>query len=252
MQVAPVPVEKSALDASACAPGAKAARPAPERWLWEPDDDSTAVDGGEAASSSEGAVRAPEAEVKPSLEGAAGTSRPPFISRIGVDAVAIVREGQVDVEPHQFHCSTGIMVPGGENSEPYMVGTVHDSGAGISCISEATVCALQKRFSGVDVVQPYDGEQHQEVLADGRAVQIERHTSSLTATIMTPWAPVTIRLALVVMPGEDDLLILGSKMLREKVSIDVMKQLRDTVAASGAVRVSRSMLLPRCRLCHLR
>ena len=211
------------MDASACAPGTKAARPAPGRWLWVPDDDSPAVDGDATASSSGGAVRAPEAEAKPSLEGAAGTSRPPFISRIGVNSVASVREGQVDVEPnqfycstgimvpggedsepcavrapeaeakpslegaagtsrppfisrigvnsvasvregqvdvepHQFYCSTGIMVPGGEDSEPYMVGTVHDSGAGISCVSEATVCALQKRFPGVDVVQPYDSE----------------------------------------------------------------------------------------------
>ena len=35
------------------------------------------------------------------------------------------------------------------------------------------------------------------------------------------------------MPGEDDLLVLGSKTLREKLSIGVMKQLRDTASASG-------------------
>ena len=140
---------------------------------------------------------APEVEAKLTLEGAAGTSRPPFISRIGVDAVASVREGQVDVEPHQFHCSTGIMDTGGEDLEPYIVGTVLDSvGAGISCISDATVCALQKRLSGVDVVQPYGREQHQVVLTDGRAVPIERQSCSLTAIIMTPWTPVTFRLAL--------------------------------------------------------
>ena len=34
------------------------------------------------------------------------------------------------------------------------------------------------------------------------------------------------------MPGEDDLLILGSKTLREKLSVDVMKQLRDMAAVS--------------------
>ena len=93
-------------------------------------------------------MRAREAEKNPSLDGAAGTSRPLFISRIGVGAVASVREGQVDVEPHKFHCSTGIMVPGGEDSEPHMMGTVLDSGARISCVSEATVCALLKRFPG--------------------------------------------------------------------------------------------------------
>ena len=51
------------------------------------------------------------------------------------------------------------MITGGEDFEPYMVGTILDSGAGISCVSEATACALQKRFLGVDVVQPHDGEQ---------------------------------------------------------------------------------------------
>ena len=35
------------------------------------------------------------------------------------------------------------------------------------------------------------------------------------------------------MPGEDYLLILGTKTLREKISIDVIKQLRNTTAASG-------------------
>ena len=50
---------------------------------------------------------------------------------------------------------------------------------------------------------------------------------------MTPWAPVTVLLALAVISGEDDLLTRGSKTLREKLSIDVMKQLRDTSAVSG-------------------
>ena len=35
------------------------------------------------------------------------------------------------------------------------------------------------------------------------------------------------------MPGKDGLLVLGSKTLREKLSIDVMKQLRHTAAAWG-------------------
>ena len=221
MQVAPVPAEKSASDAPACAPGTGAASPAPGRWFWLPDDDSPPVDGGAAALSSGSAVEAQEAEAKPSLEGAARASRPPFISRIEVDTAASVREGQVDVEPHKFHCSTGIMVSGGEDSEPYMVGTALDSGAGISCVSEATMCALQKWFVGVGVIQPYDGEQHRVVLADGWAVPVERQTCSLTPTTITPGALVTIRLA--VIPGEDDLLILGSKTLRETLCIEVMK-----------------------------
>ena len=137
------------------------------------------------------------------------------------------------MEPHQFNYSMGIMVPGGKDLRPYMLSTVLDSKARISCVSETTICALQKRFPRVDMVRPYDSEQHQIVLADGRAVPIEWQTCTLTATIMMPWVPVAIWLALAVMPGEDDLLILGSRTLREKLIIDVMNQLRDTATASG-------------------
>ena len=89
-----------------------------------------------------------------------------------------------------------------------------------------------KAFPGVDVVRPYC-EQHQVVLADGRAVLIERQTCALMATIMAPWTLVVVRLALVVIPREEDSLILGAKTLREKVDKDVIKQFRDTAAASG-------------------
>ena len=92
------------------------------------------------------------------------------------------------------------MVPGVEDSEPSMVGTVLDSGAGISCVCEATVCALRKWLLEIDVVRPSDGEQHQVVLADGRAVSIERRTCTPTVAIMTPWASVAIWLTLALMP----------------------------------------------------
>ena len=55
----------------------------------------------------------------------------------------------------------------------------------------------------------------------------------MTATNMTPWAPVAVRLALAVTPGEDGLLILGSMTLHETLEIDNMKQLRDTAVALG-------------------
>ena len=54
------------------------------------------------------------------------------------------------------------------------------------------------------------------------------------ATIMAPWTPVTIWLALAVMPGEDNQLILGSKTLRKKLDVDVMKQLREMAAQAFA------------------
>ena len=53
-----------------------------------------------------------------------------------------MREWQVDVEPELFQCSEGITVSGVGDSERYMVGTVANSGAGISCVSEATICPM--------------------------------------------------------------------------------------------------------------
>ena len=98
--------------------------------------------GGTAASRSEGAVGDQEAGATQSKGGAAAASRPPYICRVGVDGFACVCECQVDEEPYQVHCSAGITVPEGEESKPYIVGTVVDSGAGISCVSEATVCTM--------------------------------------------------------------------------------------------------------------
>ena len=98
VQVTPVPVEKSASDAPACASGTEEIRPAPGYWFSIPDDDLPAVDRGAAVPLLGGAVGDQEVEAKPSPKDAAGASRPPFISRIEVDAAVSVREGQVDVE----------------------------------------------------------------------------------------------------------------------------------------------------------
>ena len=64
------------------------------------------------------AVGAQETWATPSPQGVVGASRPPFSSRIEVYEVVSLREGQVDVKSPYFHCSTGIMVPGGEDWAP--------------------------------------------------------------------------------------------------------------------------------------
>ena len=253
VQVAPVPADNSASDAPACASGTEETRPAPGRWFGISGYDSSAADGGAAALSSRGAVGAQEAEAKLSPESAGGRHVHRLLAALKwMQSLACARGRLKWNLTHLLHCSTGTMVPGGEDSEPYMVSTVLDSEAGISCVSEVTVYALQKQFSGVDVVQPYDGEQDQVVIADGGAVPIERQRCSLTATIMTPWASVTSRLALTVMSGKDDSLILRSRTLREKVIIDVMKQLGTRLRHRGAVRVARRILSPSCRLYGLK
>ena len=77
--------------------GIEGTGPGPRCCFWIPDDNSPAVNGGTAASSSGGAVGAQEAEQRPSPGGAAGASRPPFISYIEVGGLASAREGEIDV-----------------------------------------------------------------------------------------------------------------------------------------------------------
>lgn len=46
---------------------------------------------------------------------------------------------------------------------------------------------------------------------------------------MTPWAPVVIKLAPAVLPGDNGVLIIDSKSMREHLGIDAMSSLRHTV-----------------------
>lgn len=45
---------------------------------------------------------------------------------------------------------------------------------------------------------------------------------------MTPWVPVVIDLAPAVLPGENGVLKIDSKSMRERLGIDIMSCLRDT------------------------
>ena len=55
---------------------------------------------------------------------------------------------------------------------------------------------------------------------------------SLTAAIMAPWALVSVRLALAVIPVVEDRLKVGSKPLCNNISQNMMERLQDTVTAS--------------------
>lgn len=44
--------------------------------------------------------------------------------------------------------------------------------------------------------------------------------------LATPWAPVVFSLALTVIPGSDNVLIIGNKTLRERLGIDIMEGLK--------------------------
>lgn len=71
-----------------------------------------------------------------------------------------------------------------------------------------------------------------------------QQTSLLTATILTPWAPVVIRLSVAIVLGGDDNHNLGAKTLREQLNIDATQGLKvKTMGRAARMRRLRVGLL---------
>ena len=76
-------------------------------------------------------------------------------------------------------------------------------------------------------------------LANRPNIVVMNQIRTLQVAVGTPWGPVAISPAFAVIPGTDSVLILGSKMLREKLGIDVMAYLKGK--AQGGDRSSGDM-----------
>ena len=61
-------------------------------------------------------------------------------------ALGDVDIGAVGVEPLQFHCSSNVLVPGDMVGDSMTVGTVLDSGSGITCLSERLAQQMKQHF----------------------------------------------------------------------------------------------------------
>lgn len=70
-------------------------------------------------------------------------------------------------------------------------------------------------------------------VADGWEINPTRPTGLLRAHILAPWVPVVIWLAMAILTGGDENLILSSKTLREQLDIDGMDGLRVRVQDTG-------------------
>ena len=71
-----------------------------------------------------------------------------------MEALGDVDIGAVDVEPLQFHCSSKVVVPGDTIGDSMTVGTVLDSGSGITCLSEQLMQQMEQHFRGERLVHP--------------------------------------------------------------------------------------------------
>ena len=71
-----------------------------------------------------------------------------------IEALDDVDIGAVDVEPLQLHCSSKVVMPGDMVGDSMTVGTVLDSGSGITSLSERLAQQVEQYICGERLVPP--------------------------------------------------------------------------------------------------
>ena len=112
------------------------------------------------------------------------------------------------------------MVPGGVTLAPLGLKAVLDRASGVTLMSESLLGQLREHFDGVEV-SPLPAGEYQ--------------TQEMQVTLQAAHGRLSFRVAFVVLPGSDDVLIIGSKTLREKLHIDVVQAFNERVSAVGEV-----------------
>lgn len=136
----------------------------------------------------------------------------------------------VEVEHHERGCLVDLSVPGAANPTVCPVKAAFASGAGLSTISSSIVPRLQAAFPEVCVVEAMCQE-HTLRLVDGREVVVTAKTCPVRVAVHTGGGPVVLspqRLA--VMPGTEDVLVLGSPALK-RMGYDVYAMLEKRAMA---------------------
>lgn len=91
---------------------------------------------------------------------------------------------------------------------------------------------MQETGPRVQVVFPYKYE-CTVAMVDGQGMLLPQHTFLLSNSVLTPWPPMGIKLAAVVLPGGDEPLIFEPNTPREQLDNDVMTRLKANVLLPG-------------------
>ena len=139
----------------------------------------------------------------------------------------------VDIEPLKYHCGAELVTRGGKTMESLGLQAVMDSASGVTDISERLLERLRKHFWGEDV-SPLKSGPCQVSVADGRAFNAQYQTTDdLQVTLQAPHGRITFRAAFVILPGSDDVMIIGSKTLRESLGTYIGQAFHQRVSEVG-------------------
>ena len=138
----------------------------------------------------------------------------------------------VETEPHlealTQHVAGRLAVPG--VSAAIEVKVLMNSGSGTTAMSEDLVEVLQGQPGTTQTALTRALVGHARVLTSlGQECDPETQSCPLHLTIETPWGPVRFTMLFIVLPGRGGVVIIGQKMLRQKLGIGVMAQLKASV-----------------------
>lgn len=92
-------------------------------------------------------------------------------------------------------------------------------------------------FDGIRIVYKMRNSAKARV-AHGREVLIGEQIRFVHVTMLTPWAPVEVKLTLATLPGVDDVVIIGSKSVRCYQGVDVRATLKNKLTKGATTKVS--------------
>eukprot|EP00903_Cladosiphon_okamuranus_P015275 g14116.t1 len=156
---------------------------------------------------------------------------------VAAEGASALLSDEVAVEPCEQSCLVDLSIPGAAHPTVCPVKAVLDSGAGISTLSTCHVRKLQEAFPDVRVVEPM-GQEHMLRVIDGREVRVTEKTCPVRVALHTRWGPVVVspqRFAVV--PGTDDVMIIGSPMMK-LLGIDVYETAAARARAGHDARVT--------------
>ena len=144
------------------------------------------------------------------------------------DTSVDTEETEPRLEALTRHVAGRLAVPGAPAAAEVKV--LIDSGSGITARLEELVEAVQGQpgMTQAALTQAFFGHARM-VTALDQECDIETQSCPLPLTIETPWGPVQFTMPFIVLPGGGDVVIIGQKMLREKLGIDVMAQPKASV-----------------------
>lgn len=183
---------------------------------------------------------------------------PPGVSVVGWRAleaagVKALEEDGIKVDPLSLQgCLIDVSIPGVVNQRVCSVKGVFDTGAGMNAVSEVVAATIQHKFPELQIIEELSQPQRVRVV-DGQDLVVTQRTCPLRIAIHTAFGPrVVSPERFVVLPGSDDVMLIGSPMLRSVFGIDIYELVGERVLADHKRRAEEKRLQTEKRWAMLR